>query len=716
MTPSTIATPGTALTVESVAASGSLSTTDTGNPHVDLVMGSCTGTGVGTFALTPNTNIALNNPATIDVTYTPTAGGMRSCTVNVFPNGTNTGAPLTTFTVTGDGLRPAMLSLTNPAAEPVQFTAVRTLDSAVAPHTSMHSITITNSGDIAANVSAVMFDSTEFSVLSGSTGSIAPNGGTRSWTIVFNPSASGTRNATATFVNDSSVPNLPVTLRGDGTTGLFTLDSTPLDFNTVASGSSATIDIDLDHAGGDPRGTLTITDASISNASATWFSVSAAPATIGPPGGDTGTVTVKCAPPDNATTTETAQLDVTADVDSAPATMSVSLTCTGGAAVLALDSSSFNFGNQLVGSPTDPQTINISNTGSTNAIISLTSSSLNASRFAVEGPTCSPGMGTCTVNTGASIPLMLTFTPMAEGQVSASFTVAVQGQAGAPLTGFTLSGKGIDNHIIIPESVQFEDTFRNPGDKATVAPITIQNQGEYPLDVTSLAIANNMLDWSIVDPTEPFTIEGLGSQDVLVKFAPHGVGKAEDGLLVVSNTDMKVAGGMPQIVLSGNGRERNVSATPGSIVVGDTFAGVPTRVSISNPGDLLVLVNNEAPDDSPLERTNFVINHIEVSGDDMDAFEAVELGGGSLDGHALPAGAMTSVDVIFKPTHVGEYSAVLAVYLDEDTEPQALIPIRGRALWADANGSGGCAAGHDSHGGLVLVLGVLGLATRRRRR
>jgi MYXO-CTERM domain-containing protein len=300
--------------------------------------------------------------------------------------------------------------------------------------------------------------------------------------------------------------------------------------------------------------------------------------------------------------------------------------------------------------------------------------------------------------------------------VSASYTIAIQGNAGAPTTGFTLSGKGIDRHILLPEVVQFEDTFRNPGDKATLAPVTIMNGGEAQLDVSELLLGGNTNDFEIVDPTGPFSIPGLGMQDVTIRFAPHVAGKVEDGQLVVMNNDGKVASGMPQIVLAGNGKERNVSATPGSVDAGDTFAGVPTRVSITNPGDVIVLVNNELPDDSPLKRTDFRIRQIDVTGTDADAFEAVDLSGGSLSDRALPATAMESIDVIFKPSHVGDFAAMLIVYLDDDTEPQAIIPVRGRALWADAHGSGGCSTGGDSRGGLVLVLGVLGFAIRRRRR
>jgi MYXO-CTERM domain-containing protein len=189
-----------------------------------------------------------------------------------------------------------------------------------------------------------------------------------------------------------------------------------------------------------------------------------------------------------------------------------------------------------------------------------------------------------------------------------------------------------------------------------------------------------------------------------VRFAPVVEGKAQDGLLEVMTDD--TARPMATVTLTGNGKLRKVDLAPGNIDVGDTFAGISTTLSIARPGELLTVVNQE--------EVTFTIASISIVGDDADAFRLVDVSGRGFSNVALGAGAHEDFDIVFSPSHVGEFRATVSVLLDEDMTPQRPVPIRGRAIYVGAHGSGGCSTGGDAGGATVLVLGLV-LVLRRRR-
>src|SRR5262249_43383111 len=112
MMPNPVNCGSTDINTTTAAVTGSLS--DSANDHVDLVLGTCSGSGAGTFALSPNNNIFLNNPASISVTYSPTARGTLTCTINVKDHGSTT--VYGSFQVTGTGTLPQSLSLPTTSA------------------------------------------------------------------------------------------------------------------------------------------------------------------------------------------------------------------------------------------------------------------------------------------------------------------------------------------------------------------------------------------------------------------------------------------------------------------------------------------------------------------------------------------------------------------------------------------------------------------------
>lgn len=717
-TPSTITAPATDVGVQSASSNATTLTRNTGsNPNYDLVIvtGSCTGTGAGTFTLSA-TSVNIGSPM-VTVTYTPTAAGPRSCTVNVNDNGGTTEG---TFTISGSGQDPPMMSVG--AISP--FGQVRVFDNAVAPHSLIRNISVTNSGDRQLQITNVTLTGDYSLDASSPTGtSVNISGGqSRQWTVLFNPSNIGPRAGSITFTSNAG--NQTVNFSGgEGTSGeMQTAIASNGNFGTVAGGSTAALDVTLTNSGNNPKGIITISMATVTpgDPMKNWFALSGIPSTIGASG---GTIGVTCTPPMGSTDTATAVVSLRADVDGSTAGNAYvteythNVSCTAGASLLALSSAQIDFGSHLVGTTSASQTFTLTNNGNQNASVSFSSVSANRFFFNLGTPgQCGIGANpACVIAPAGNVMLSAQFSPNAEQTITAGFSIA----SGGPSLGFTLTGRGVDRHLELTETMYtVADTFRNPGSKATITNVPLRNAGEFPILVSEVVVDGEPV-WSVVSPVAPFMIGGLETVNLEVAFAPMAAGKADDGQIVILNDDPKFMAGMPRLLLSGNGKDRNVDLTPGAIDVGDTFAGIATRHSINRPEEMLVVINSEVAD---TDDNNFPIREIlvkDIDGKETDVFQVVNRStGDKLDGFMLNAESSVEVDVIFTPTYPGNFEAFIEVYLDEDPVPQTPIPVRGRALYVDAHGSGGfgCQAGHGSRGAMLLIIGALSLILRRRRR
>lgn len=679
-------------------ATGTLSSTK--NERVDLrLTNSCNGAGAGTFSLSETSNINLNAPKMITVSYTPSARGTRQCAVQVIQDGN----AIDTFYVRGTGLAPQSMSIQGTAS----FGSVRWNDAAP-NHTVTRAFTVTNGGDVSLTISNVAVTG-DFAISSGGTSATILPMNSRTWFITFDPDAPGGAKAgTLTFTSDAPQNGTQaIDLSGTATNAVISVSDAA--FGIVNIGSSASQDVTITNNGGNPKGPLGVSSAAIAGGNG-WFSFAGC-------GGGTScnfspdlsinnatVVGVKCTPPMTAAANdmETATVTFTSDTDDATDTVAT-LTCTAGKSSLATNMNTLVFPPSLVGTTSTPVSFTVTNTGNVNATFYLERTGANQNAFTA---TTTTGCGTsssneCTVMPAGSATINITVTPSFEGDVSAGLTLVSNA---TPNPQLTLAGRGIDRHIELVESVQFPDTFRNPGDMATIMPVTIKNIGEYPLQVSAIAL-EGAPNWELVEQATSFEVGGLASHDVLVAFQPVTAGKAPDATLAVMSDDRTSP--LLNVVLSGNGKDRNVAMGPGALDFGNTGAGVPVLYSSLKPADQWLTVLNE-------DQFEFKIRDIKF--DVPDVFRVEALGGGSVAGTTLPAGASQQFELVFLPPEVGEYTANMTLYLDQDPLGQRTVQVTGRALFVDARGGGGfgCSTGHGTGGGMALVLAVL-LCRKRRR-
>ncbi|HEX5063672.1 MAG TPA: hypothetical protein VFV99_30045, partial [Kofleriaceae bacterium] len=153
----------------------------------------------------------------------------------------------------------------------------------------------------------------------------------------------------------------------------------------------------------------------------------------------------------------------------------------------------------------------------------------------------------------------------------------------------------------------------------------------------------------------------------------------------------------------GNGKDRNVAMGP-SLDFGNTGAGVPVSyTALKVPDEWLTVINQDDAD--------FKIREIKF---DKPEFKVQTLSGDDVSNMDLPVGSTKQFEVIFLPPEVGEYTANMSIYLDQDPTAQRTIEVHGRALFVDAHGGGGfgCSTGRGTGWGVLLALGLL----RRKRR
>jgi archaellum component FlaF (FlaF/FlaG flagellin family) len=215
---------------------------------------------------------------------------------------------------------------------------------------------------------------------------------------------------------------------------------------------------------------------------------------------------------------------------------------------VALNPTSVNFGNHIVGATSTAQAVTLSNSGSSALSISnIAISGTNASDFA-QTNTCPSG--TSTLAAGSSCTINVTFTAGALGARSATLTFT-DNATDSPQS-VALSGTGATAAPLVslnPTLVNFGN--QNVGSSSSAQAVTLTNSGTTPLGISSITITGT----NASDFAETSTCPGGSSQlsagsscTINVTFSP-----AASGSRSASLTFADTAFDSPQSVsLSGN--------------------------------------------------------------------------------------------------------------------------------------------------------------------
>jgi hypothetical protein len=542
-----------------------------------------TGTNPTNFARSGGTcanagSIAASASCTIILTFTPSATGARSATLNI------QGTVNASDSLTGTGTLPVIGLAPSPAAFGNQN---------VGSPSSPLTVTVSNTGTATQTLSTPFF-----TITGANAGDFARSGGTcanagsiatsASCTIIltFTPAATGSRSATLTI---QGTVNATDSLTGTGIASAVTLAPTNIAFGNQTSGTtSGNTAVTLTNSG---TATLNITSIVLTGTNAAEFS------TNGSTCGSTLAAAASCglnvAFSPVSTGAKTASLTFTTDAASSP--NNVTLTGTGTAVLvpsLSFSPTPLNFGSQTQGIPSSTLTLTVSNTGTASEVLAtpyFTITGANASSFANTGGGTCANAGTIVVS--GSCTILLTFTPSTVGALAATVNIlgTVNGSNG-------LAGTGTP---VAPSAVTLSPTVINYGnqDDGTSSPptsVSLTNSGTGPLTITSILVTGaNATEFSINTNTCGASLASSASCTWNVVFSPATAGSKSASVTVTTNA----ATSPDAVTLTGTGRVPTPPTTPapaitivnvlppGSVLISDSSSGIkPRNILVSSAG------------------------------------------------------------------------------------------------------------------------------------
>ena len=291
---------------------------------------------------------------------------------------------------------------------------------------------------------------------------------------------------------------------------------------------------------------------------------------------------------------------------------------------LSISHSSFEFGNQVIGTTSAPQTATLTNVGAAGLMVT----DVVASGDFAETDNCvssSPiaANGTCSVS--------VTFTPTATGTTTGSLTIT-ENATFRPQT-VALTGTGV---TVVASLSPTTLSFGNQADSTASAAqtVTLLNTGNATLDITSVTIAGtNSGDFTQTNNCA-VTVAAGASCTLSVTFKPTATGTRTGTVTITDNASPATQ----TVSLTGTGTGPAVSLSPTSLTFPAQAVGTSSSaqsVTLSNTGNAALSITS-----------------ITASGDFSQTHTC---------GSSVAAGASCTLSVTFKPTATGSRSGTLTI-------------------------------------------------------
>jgi len=600
---------------------------NTGNGNLTALAISIVGTNSGDFSQTSNCAATLTPAAscTINVTFTPTAGGARSASLQLTDNAANSPQLVT---LSGTGVVAPAVGLSMPSlAFPNQLLHVAS---------SSLPVTVTNTGNAnltSLSASIVGANIADFGQTNNCVVPLAPNA-TCTFNVTFTPQATGARSASLQLTDNAGNSPQSVTLSGTGIAPAVSLSTSSLSFaNQLVHVASTSLPVVLTNTG---TANLTMLSASIVGANIADF-------------GQTNNCVVPLAP--NATCTfnvtftpqatgaRSASLQLTDDAGNSP--QSVTLSGTGIAPAVGLSTSSLSFANQNLHVASTSLPVVLTNTGTANlTMLSASIVGANIADFSQTNNCVVPlaPNATCTFN--------VIFTPQATGARSASLQLT--DDAGNSPQSVTLSGTGIAPAVgLSTSSLSFANQLLHVA--STSLPVVLTNTGTANLTMLSASIVGaNIADFSQTNNcVVPLAPNATCTFNVI--FTPQATGARSASLQLTDD-----AGNSPQsVTLSGTGIAPAVSLSTSSL----SFANQLLHVASTS---LPVVLTNTGT-------ANLTMLSASIVGANIDDFSQT-------NNCVVPLApnATCTFNIIFTPQATGARSASLQLNDNAGNSPQSV--------------------------------------------
>jgi hypothetical protein len=454
--------------------------------------------------------------------------------------------------------------------------------------------------------------------------------------LKFQPTATGTRSASVSIVDNAAGSPQTLALSGTGTLPSITLAPASLAFgNQVINITSAAKTITLTNPG---SGTLTISSIQSAGANAAEFTqTNTCGATVA--AGGSCTISVKFAP----VTAGAKAASITVTDNSSGSPHSVALTGTGILPFTATPSP-LAFGNQGVGSTSAAKTVTLTNNSSVAVTISSTViSGANSTDFAKSATTCGASLAS-----KASCTISITFTPSAAAPESATLTIT-DSAANSPQS-VSLTGTGVAQATVAPVTL----AFGNQGLSNTSAPkaVTLTNNTSASISLSGNTISGtNASAFAVSGTTCAASLAGHSSCTISVTFTP-----ATTGVMTATLSIADSASNSPQTVnLTGTGLQ------PVTLSVATMVFGNQGINSTSVAKTVMVTNNNSVA----LTFASIVV--ATTVGNSNDFAQSATTCGASIGAHASCA-----VSVTYTPTIATAEGGTLTLMDSAGNSPQTV--------------------------------------------
>jgi uncharacterized repeat protein (TIGR01451 family) len=317
------------------------------------------------------------------------------------------------------------------------------------------------------------------------------------------------------------------------------------------------------------------------------------------------------------------------------------------APVAVVSPTSFDFGNQLVGQTSAPQTFMVTNTGSSGLVFGTATASgdfaIPSGSDSCSGNTIAPN-GTCTIS--------VTFTPTQTG--TRTGTLSIPDNAADTPQQVGLSGTGTQPALsLMPTSLTFGGQAVNTTSSAQS--VTVTNTGTADLHVSSVSTGGtNGGDFRAAPSAGCADVTSGGQCTISVTFTPTQSGTRTATINIVSD-----APSSPDTVsLSGTGLNSHLSLSPNPMNFGNVLVGQSSTMTLT--------FLNSGTDPAH-------ITGVTPGGPDPGDFTLVQSSLTCQGGPpVVPAGSSCSVNITFTPGAVGARSATFTFPNDSSDGPQTL--------------------------------------------
>jgi uncharacterized repeat protein (TIGR01451 family) len=556
-------------------------------------------------------NLARTASATATIIVTPTALGTITNNVAVTgaepdPNAADNSFAESTSIVSGPAIFLSTTSLAF-ASQPVGIPSPP------------QAVTLTNQGNAPLLISSIATTG-DFSQTNTCGGSVAASSSC-ALIVTFTPSATGT--LSGTLVITSNAPGSPhtITLSGTGALAPFiSLSPSSLVFSSQLLGSTSPAQtVTLTNSGSDA---LTITSITASGDFAQTNTCGSSVSV-----GANCTISVTFTPAGSGL--RTGAITISSNAPGSPPV--ITLTGIGATPGVTLSTFALFFAGQAVGTTSAPQSVTLTNGGS---------SALSITSIAVAGDFAQTNTCGSSVAAGASCTISVTFTPTASGSRSGTLTIT-DGGVGSPRV-VTLSGTGLAATLTVqPASLTF--SAQPVGTSSTAQPVAVTNSGSASATIVAITVSANFAQTSNCPPT----LAAGATCAINVVFAPTAAGLLNGTLSIASN-----AAGSPQVVnLAGTAISSGpaVGLAPTQLVFGSQIVGTGSAaqtVNLTNTGNATLNIVG-----------------ITASGDFAQT---------STCGAAASAGASCVISVTFTPSVAGARAGSLSIASDAGGSPHTV--------------------------------------------